>query len=140
MQENSKNYWLIKYAARRKSWLDILVAGSFILRGVRNPQARNYLLSMKEGDLVFHYQSQENQQLVGILKVMKEAFPDPTSHDPRWVSVLFAPIKTFKTPITLETLKTIPECSELLLFRQPRVGVMPVPQKTFDKLSRVAIN
>jgi predicted RNA-binding protein with PUA-like domain len=124
-------HWLIKYAARRTSWEDILLAGRFVLRGVRNPQARNNLAAMRPGDRVLHYQSQDQQAVVGVLTVADAAFQDPTTTDPRWLSVAFRPEITFSTPLTLAAMRAAPLCAPLPLFRQPRLSVMPVPDALF---------
>jgi len=81
--------------------------------GVRNYQARNNLQSMRKGDLVFFYHSVIGKEIKGIAKVTREAYPDPTTDDPRWVVVNLNPLKTFASPVTLKRLNRIRTCRKL---------------------------
>lgn len=138
--QNTPQTWLIKYAARRKAWDEILLAGSFTLRGVRNLQARNYLAAMRRGDMVLHYQSQENQAVVGISTVAETAFQDSSTSDPRWVSVKFTPCRTFTQPVSLAQMRSDPQCAALPLLRQPRLSVMPVTPPVFKRIQELGTN
>lgn len=101
------------------------MAGQFTLRGVRSHAARKNLIAMRSGDRVLFYHSQKEKVIVGILKVICEAYPGPTSSDPKWMTCDFAPIKSFSRPVTLKELRSNPELAELPLLRQPRLSVMP---------------
>jgi predicted RNA-binding protein with PUA-like domain len=117
--------WLIKFAPFRTAWPDIVRAGVFTLRGVRSAEARQHLAAMRLGDPVLFYQSQQNQAIVGLLEVSREAYPDPTSADPRWLTCDFAPVRSLG-PISLSALRADPRLADLALLRQPRLAVMPV--------------
>lgn len=122
----SQQTWLVKFAPFRTSWNDIVRRGIFTLRGVRNPQARNNLAGMKIGDLVLYYHSQQELAVVGIMKISKEAYPDPTSSDPQWLTCDFRPVETFSYPISLAAIKREPILTNLPLVTQPRLAVMVV--------------
>jgi predicted RNA-binding protein with PUA-like domain len=131
-------HWLIKFAAFRTSWTEIVARGGFTPRGIRSPEARKHLSAMRLGDLVLFYQSQQNQAVVGLLKVTREAYPDPTGSDPQWLTCDFKPLRTLPSPITLETIKGTPILSEIPLIRRPRLAVMPVTPTDFEVLQSLA--
>lgn len=93
---------------------------------------------MRLGDQVLFYQSQQGQAIVGILKVTREAYPDPTSADPQWMICDFAPIATFPSPISLEAIKNSPALSNLPLIRRPRLSVMPLTANEFENIQALA--
>ncbi len=121
-----KAYWLVKFAPFRTPWTEIVRRGIFTLRGVRSATARNYLARMKIGDRVLYYHSQQELAIVGVMEVTREAYPDPTSVDPRWLTCDFVPLKTLAWPITLATIKADTCLSTLPLVIQPRLSVMPI--------------
>src|SRR3546814_14236336 len=96
------NYFLVKSEPFKYSWQQFLVDKQTVWDGVRNYQARNNLQAMKKGDLVLFYHSNEGKEVVGIAKVVTEAYQDPTTTDERWVVVDLAPVETLKRPVTLE--------------------------------------
>lgn len=106
--------------------------------GVRNFAARNNLRSMKEGDLVFFYHSNEGKEIVGIAKVVKESYPDPTTDDPNWVVVELSPVESLKKPVTLEQVKAEPSLKTLELVRLGRLSVSAVKREEFDKILQMA--
>ena len=118
-------HWLIKFAPFRTAWPDIVRAGVFALRGVRSAEARQHLAAMRLGDPVLFYQSQQNQAIVGLLEVAREAYPDPTSADPHWLTCDFSPVRSLG-PISLSVLRAEPRLTGFALLRQPRLAVMPV--------------
>jgi len=120
------HYWLIKFAPFRTSWADIVRAGTFTLRGVRNAEARKHLVEMRLGDPVLFYQSQQDQSIVGLLHVSRPAYPDPTSADPRWLTCDFTPVRTLLPRLTLTAIRADPRLASLALLRQPRLAVMPI--------------
>jgi predicted RNA-binding protein with PUA-like domain len=129
------NHWLVKFAPFRNSWSDILRNGSFEIYSVRSPQASNNLKAMKLNDKVLFYHSQQQLAVMGVMKVIRESHQDPTTSDPRWVTVTFEPVNTFAQPITLKQLKTIPELHNIALIKQPRLAVMPLSTYEFDIIS-----
>ena len=129
-KENSSSpenkYWLVKFAPFRTSWQTIVKRGSFTLRGVRNPQARNNLADMRKGDLVLFYHSQQERTIVGLMEVSRESYPNPTSADPKWLTCDFVPVRTLPRPVILTELKLQPNLVTLPMLRQPRLSVMPL--------------
>lgn len=103
--------------------------------GVRNFEARNNLRAMKEGDLLLYYHSNEGKAVVGIAKVVREAYADPSAPpDEDWSVVDVAPVKPFALPVTLETIKKTPKLKKLGLVTRPRLSVMKVTEGEFDAL------
>lgn len=129
-----KNYWLIKFAPFRTSWGEIVKRGSFTLRGVRSPAACMFLSKMKLGDSILFYHSQQELSVVGVMEVTREAYPDPMSADPKWVTCDFVPIKTLSHPVSLKTIKADPRFASFSLVRQPRLAVMPVSEEQFHMI------
>lgn len=117
---------MIKFAPYRTDWPEIVRRGRFSLRGVRSAEARNNLACMRIGDSVFFCRSQINPAIMGILKVVRTAYPDPTSANPRWLTCDFATVKSFPEPMTLSTIKADPRLHDLAWIRRPRLAVMPV--------------
>lgn len=132
------NYWLIKNPPKRLVWGSFVTSGFYRLYGIRNRQARNYLSAMKPGDMVVYYQSQVEQSVRGIAKVISEAYPDPSSIDPQWVAVDLEPLTTFERPLSLEQLRCLPILAELRLFRQPRLSVMPLTEPEYLAIRKLS--
>ncbi len=128
------NYWLVKSEPFKYSWDKFEADGKTFWDGVRNYQARNNLKAMKKGDLVLFYHSNEGMEVVGIAKVLKEAYQDPTTEDERWVVVDLKAHKKLKNPVSLATMKSIPELAQIALIRQGRLSVMPLKAEEFDKI------
>lgn len=128
------NYFLVKSEPFKYSWEQFNKDGETFWDGVRNYQARNNLKAMKKGDLVLFYHSNEGKEVVGIAKVVKEFYQDPTTDDERWVVVDLAPVETFKNPVTLETVKADPLLQDIALVKQGRLSVMPLKAEEFDRL------
>ncbi len=119
-------YWLIKSEPFKYSWDQFVSDGSTFWDGVRNYAARNNLRSMKKGDLAFFYHSNEGLAIVGIAKVVKEAYQDPTTEETAWLAVDFKPYKKLKTPVTLAEIKANPDLVNMALIRLGRLSVQPV--------------
>ena len=128
------NYFLVKSEPFKYSWDQFNKDGETFWDGVRNYQARNNLKAMKKGDLVLYYHSNEGKEVVGLAKVVKEFYQDPTTEDERWVVVDLAPVETFKHPVTLETIKADPLLQDIALVRQGRLSVMPLKAEEFDRI------
>ena len=106
--------------------------------GIRNYQARNFLRQMKLGDPVLYYHSVDQRAIVGLAKITKIAFPDPTSpQGEEWTSVVLSAVRAFSQPVTLDQLKADKKFSELLLLRQSRLSVMPIPANLFSAIVRL---
>lgn len=127
-------YWLVKSEPFKYSWEKFNTDKKTFWDGVRNYQARNNLMAMKKGDLVLFYHSNEGMEVVGIAKVVKEHYPDPTTEDTRWVVVDLAPHKALKKPVTLQQIKADPLLDQIGLVRQSRLSVMPVKPEEFDRI------
>jgi predicted RNA-binding protein with PUA-like domain len=132
-------HWLIKFAPFRTSWAEIVARGSFIPRGIRSSESRKYMNAMQLGDTVLFYQSQQNQSVVGVLKVVREAYPDPTSADPQWVTCGFIPLRTLPSSVSLEAIKANPALWNLPLVRRPRLSVMPLTMSESEIIQALAI-
>jgi predicted RNA-binding protein with PUA-like domain len=130
--------WLVKQEPDTYSWSDFAKDGQTSWDGVRNYQARNNLKAMKKGDLVLFYASGETKAAVGIAKVSKSAFPDPTADEPGWVSVELKAIRALKAPVTLAQVKATPALSSILLVRNSRLSVMPLPPEAFEDIVEMA--
>lgn len=117
-------YWLMKSEPNVFSWDDLVARGIAPWDDVRNYQARNNMKAMKAGDLVFFYHSNVGREIVGIMRVVREHYPDPT--DPRFVLVDVAPVQKFKTPVTLATIKAQAALQNIALIKQSRLSVMPI--------------
>ena len=128
------NYWLVKSEPSEYSYDDLVKDGSTYWDGVRNYAARNNLKSMQKGDSVLFYHSVNEKAVVGISKVVKEYYQDPTTEDERWVVVDLAAKKKLKKPVTLAEIKADPSLSEIALVRQSRLSVMPLDKAAFDRI------
>ena len=131
VKPEKRGFWLVKFAPFRTSWAEIVRQGSFTLRGVRSPAARKHLSEMRTGDEVLFYHSQQELAVVGVMAVAREAYPDPTSADPQWVTCDFVPVKTLVQPVSLDAIKANPLLAGLALIRQPRLAVMPITEEEF---------
>ena len=126
------NYWLVKSEPSEYSYDNLVNDGSTYWDGVRNYAARNNLKGMKSGDKVLFYHSVNEKSVVGISKVVKEFYQDPTTEDERWVVVDLAAEKKLKNPVTLSQIKDEPALAEIALVRQSRLSVMPLDKKAYD--------
>lgn len=128
------NHWLVKSEPFKYSWEQFNKDGRTFWDGVRNYQARNNLKAMKEGDLVLFYHSNEGKHVVGVAKVVKEFYQDPTTADPNWVVVDLAPVEALKNPVSLVQIKAEESLKDISLVRQGRLSVMPLKAMEFDKI------
>ena len=132
-----RRYWLVKSEPFKYSWDDFVKDGSTYWDGVRNHAARNNLAAMGRGDLVLYYHSNEGKEVVGVAKVTKTAYPDPTADDPRWVVVDLRPVRALKEPVGLAAIKADPALREIPLVRQSRLSVMPLERAAFERILRM---
>jgi predicted RNA-binding protein with PUA-like domain len=131
-------YWLIKSEPFKYSWDQFVVDGSTFWDGVRNYAARNNLRSMKKGDLAFFYHSNEGLEIVGIAKVVKESYQDPTTEETAWLVVDFKPHKKLKNPVTLAEIKATPSLSNMALIRLGRLSVQPVLEEEWEIIMAIS--
>ena len=128
------NYWLVKSEPVKYSWEKFNKEGRTFWDGVRNYQARNNLREMKEGDLVLFYHSNEGKAVVGIAKVVKEFYQDPTTEDKNWVVVDLVPVESLQNPVTLEQVKADERLQNIGLVKQGRLSVMGLKDEEFDRI------
>ncbi|MEO7214005.1 EVE domain-containing protein [Mucilaginibacter sp.] len=134
------NHWLVKSEPFKYSWDKFNKEGRTFWDGVRNYQARNNLRLMAIGDLVMWYHSNEGKEIVGIARVVKEAYQDPTTEDPNWVVVDLEPVESLKRAVTLEEIKADERLKDIGLVRQGRLSVMGVKREEFDRILELANN
>ena len=129
---------MVKSEPAAYSWDQFAKEGRAAWTGVRNFQARNNLRTMKTGDLVLFYHSVTGKEIVGIAKVAREAYPDPTAAEPGWDCVDLVPVKPLKNPVTLAAIKTAPALKEIALLRQSRLSVMPLNAADYAAIVKLA--
>lgn len=132
------NYWLIKSEPSVYSWAQLKKDKKTDWTGVRNYAARNNLRDMKKGDLAFYYHSNEGQEIVGIAKIVKEHYQDPTTEETAWVAVDVAPHKDLKKTVNLETLKKNAFFKNMDLVRLGRLSVGKVTVAEFEKICEMS--
>ena len=129
-----KNFWLVKQEPSSYSWSDFLAEGETSWTGVRNFAARNNLRKMRPGDEVLFYHTGDEKSVVGIAKVTRTAYPDPTSKEGDWSAVHLAPIKPLARPVALREIKGNSRLKGIPLVRQSRLSVMPVGETEFREI------
>ena len=132
-----KFFWLVKQEPSSYSWSDFLAEGETSWTGVRNYSARNNLRNMREGDEVLFYHSGEEKAVVGIAKVTRTAYTDPTAKEGDWSTVDLAPIKPLRRPVTLREIKANPRLKGIPLVRQSRLSVMPLEESAFHVIVKL---
>lgn len=131
------HYWLVKQEPDDYSWATFLKEGRTAWTGVRNFQARNNLRAMKKGDHVLFYHSVTDKQVMGITRVEKQAYPDPTAEDDTWSCVDLMPVKSLKRPVPLEEIKADKTLQDLPLLRQSRLSVMPLTRGEYLRILKL---
>jgi len=132
------NYWLAKSEPSVYSWDELVKDKKTTWDGVRNYAARIHLKAMKKGDEVLFYHSNEGMEIVGIAKVDKEAFQDPSTDDDRWVAVDLKPYKKLKKSVSLLQIKNDKRLKEMALVRIGRLSVQPVTEKEWNIIMEMA--
>ena len=126
------NYWLVKTEPGAYSWEDLIKDKWTFWDGVRNPRAKNNLKAMKNGDKLLFYHSVSDKTVMGIAKVIKEHYQDPSTNDSRWVAVDIEPLKALKNPVHLHKAKEDKRLKNMVLVRNPRLSVQPVTKDEFE--------
>jgi predicted RNA-binding protein with PUA-like domain len=129
-------HWLMKSEPESYSWADLVRDGGTEWDGVRNNAARLHLKAMKAGDEAFLYHSMSDKAVVGIMRVTREAKPDPK--DSGWVAVRVEPVKALRRPVTLAEIKAEPRLSKMELIRQSRLSVAPVREEEWKVVLELA--
>jgi predicted RNA-binding protein with PUA-like domain len=130
-------YWLVKQEPTTYSWEQFVSDGKTEWTGVRNFQARNNLRTMKVGDRVFYYHSVNGKAIVGIAKVTKEAFRDPTATEGDWSAVELVPLQQIKPPVTLAQIRNEPQLAKMALLKNSRLSVIPVTRLEFETIQEI---
>ena len=133
----ARNYWLVKSEPSKYSWDEFVKDGSTYWDGVRNYMARNNLRDMKKGDLALYYHSNEGKEVVGVARVMRESYPDPTTDDDRWVVVDFAPVKALKEFVTLDQIRKDKALAEIAMLKYNRLSVVPIKTDEFKRILKL---
>jgi predicted RNA-binding protein with PUA-like domain len=132
------NYWLLKQEPEAYSWADFVKEGGTSWTGVRNFQARNNLRDMRKGDLICFYHSVSDKHIVGLARVAREAFPDPTATEGDWVAVELVPVKPLAEPVALTAIKEDNILQQMALVRNSRLSVTPVTAAQFHRVLELA--
>jgi predicted RNA-binding protein with PUA-like domain len=132
-----KNFWLVKQEPGSYSWSDFIAEGQAAWTGVRNYTARNNLRKMREGDEVLFYHSGDDKAVVGIARVTREAYPDPTAKEGDWSAVDLAPVKSLRRSVSLRAIKDNRRLKDVLLIRQSRLSVMPLAKSEFREIVKM---
>jgi predicted RNA-binding protein with PUA-like domain len=127
------NYWLVKQEPEDYSWTDFVKERKTAWTGVRNFQARNNLRAMAKGDEVLFYHSGTGKEIVGVSRVARTAYPDPTAKDGDWSCVDLVPVKAFGQAIALADVKADAVLQQMALVKQSRLSVMPVTARQFQR-------
>jgi predicted RNA-binding protein with PUA-like domain len=131
----ARSYWLIKSEPFKYPWTRFVSDGKTFWDGVRNFEARNNLRAMRVGDLALFYHSNEGREIVGVARVVREAYPDPSSDgDGDWSAVDFAPVEPLRRAVTLEAIKNDKKLSKMALVRRSRLSVAPVEADEFARV------
>jgi predicted RNA-binding protein with PUA-like domain len=125
-------YWLVKSEPSVYSWEQLEKDKKTDWGGVRNYAARNHLKAMKKGDQVLFYHSNEGLEIVGIAKLAREHYQDPTTEETAWVAVDLSPYKKLKKPVSLDTIKKDKRLADMALVRIGRLSVQPVTDKEWE--------
>lgn len=128
------NHWLVKSEPEAYSWRQFLEDGRTAWTGVRNFQARNHLRAMRLKDSVLFYHSVTEKQIVGLARVVREAYPDPTAEEGDWSCVDLAPVRPLKTAVPLEVLKKDLLLAKMVLLKQSRLSVTPLSPAEFSRI------
>ena len=127
-------HWLVKSEPYKYAFAQLQKDKRTTWDGVRSFEARNNLRAMKKGDLVLYYHSNEGKEVVGIAKVAREAYPDPTAEGEDWSAVDIAPVKALAEPVTLAAIKADAKLGQMLLLRRSRLSVVPVTPEEFSRV------
>lgn len=128
----SRGYWLVKSEPYKYAFATLIRDGQTMWDGVRNYEARNNLRAMKVGDLILFYHSNEGKEIVGVARVVREAYADPTAEGEDWSVVDIEPVKALKAPVSLDAIRAEPRLAEIALLKRSRLSVVPVSKADFE--------
>ena len=133
----AKHYWLVKQEPDDYAWSSLVKDGRTAWTGIRNFQARNNLRAMQQGDLVLYYHSGGEKQVVGVARVARTAYPDPTAKEGDWSAVDLVPDHRLPRPVSLATIKADPVLADLPLVKQSRLSTLPVTNAQFRRVLKL---
>jgi predicted RNA-binding protein with PUA-like domain len=138
MATTAARHWLVKSEPNKYSWQAFAREKKTVWDGVRNFEARNNLRAMKQGDLVLFYHSNEGKEIVGVAKVSREAYPDPTAAGEDWSAVELVPVKALTRAVTLAEVKADAQLEDMALVRRSRISVVPVTPAELKRVLALA--
>jgi predicted RNA-binding protein with PUA-like domain len=131
----SRQHWLMKSEPYKFSFAQLVKDGQTVWDGVRNFEARNYMRAMKTGDLVLFYHSSEGKSVVGVARVKREAFPDPTADkEEDWSAVEIEPVAPLRREVSLDTIRSDPDLFDNPLLKRSRLSVVPISEPHFERI------
>jgi predicted RNA-binding protein with PUA-like domain len=133
----SRKYWLMKSEPAKYSYAQLVRDGQTMWDGVRNFEARNNLRAMKAGDLALFYHSMDGKAVVGVARIKREAYADPTAPGEDWSVVDVEPVVPFKAPVSLEAIRGEADLAEIALLKKSRLSVVPVSKQHFDRILKM---
>ncbi len=131
-------FWMVKQEPTAYAWADFVTDGRAAWTGVRSFPARLNLRAMRKGDAVLFYHSVVGKEVVGIAKVVAEAYPDATAAEGEWVCVDLTPVRALKRPVTLEEIKASAKLREVRLVKQSRLSVLPLTTAEYEEIVRLS--
>jgi predicted RNA-binding protein with PUA-like domain len=134
----AKAHFLIKSEPTKYSFGQLVSDGHAVWDGIRSFEARNNLRAMKRGDLLLYYHSNEGKAVVGIARVTREAYPDPTAEGEDWSVVEIEPVRPLARPVALDELRAHRVLAKMMMLRRPRLSVVPVTGEEFDAVLELA--
>nr|AYM54516.1 hypothetical protein [Racemicystis crocea] len=133
----SRRYWLMKSEPYKYSFAQLVRDGRTMWDGVRNYEARNSLRAMAVGDLALFYHSNEGKAVVGVVRVKREAYPDPTAPEEDWSVVDVEPVAPLKAPVSLDAIRGEPALADIALLKRSRLSVVPVSKEHFELILKM---
>jgi predicted RNA-binding protein with PUA-like domain len=133
----SRQYWVMKSEPFKYSFAQLLRDKKTVWDGVRNFEARNNMRAMKVGDLALFYHSNEGKSIVGVARIKREAYADPTAGEEDWSVVEVEPVASLKLPVSLEAIRAEPDLAEIALLKRSRLSVVPITKDHFDRILKM---
>ena len=134
----SRQYWLMKSEPSKYSFAQLTRDGHTMWDGVRNFEARNNMRAMKAGDLVLFYHSSDGKEIVGLARIKRDAYADPTAPGEDWSVVDVEPVSPLKAHVSLEAIRSEPDLAEIALLKRSRLSVVPISKDHFDRILKMA--
>lgn len=134
----SRQYWLMKSEPSKYSFAQLTRDGHTMWDGVRNFEARNHMRAMKAGDLVLFYHSNDGKEIVGVARIKRDAYADPTAPGEDWSVVDVEPLLPLKLHVSLEAIRSEPDLAEIALLKRSRLSVVPISKEHFDRILKMA--